>query len=261
MRKTLFLIFLLLGPAAAIKVSVIVKGTLDGSMAHFTAEDGLDNAPQHFFVDWENIGSAACRTILKVKIFNETGLLYTGWSAEKSVEPGETEDFSVWWYPPDAGNYSSLLWVHYCDLVFEGPAINFSVVNSSLSQARPYSMKGKNLDGFIELTFTASEDVSGVVVSPRDYPLGWVVASDFLGDMRRGETKTARIYYEPSVWRPRNITFDVSSAGGGFHQVEVYGLERAKYSVQELVIFGLSALVVVLAGVVVYLFLRFARKS
>ncbi len=229
MRASIIFFTLLLFPLnvyGLMYVSVSVDSSIDGYSPYSNTPVIVDGAFQTFTVVWGNTGSVSCRVKSRMDIFgkvkNKTALLYTAWSREEPSEPGTMHTLYSYWYPPGPGNYSAYSRIYYCNLIFDGPEVNFSVTRGRVSNETVLkSMELLEVSyttnrSTVEFNIVPKADISELLITPSTYPAAWVFESQLVKNLVEGESRVVKIHYQPTVWKRRNISFTLVSGDGSF---------------------------------------------
>ncbi len=241
--------------SAGIQITVSISGVIDGNIAYLDVPNLVNNTPQKFLLDWENLGSVACRVRARVDVYNKSELIYTAWSKEVPMEPGYHSSLEAYFYPTTSGNYTAKISVYYCNLMEEKTNVNFTVIiaeknvtNKTISKAEiPLEIKTRSTEDYVEMRIRAKENISNLLVIPRDYPLGWIFPSERI-DINAGEEKVVRIKYIPSIWKKANVSFDIATMDGRIHTISHIVLSKGKktYSIEHITIVVLIVIIIFL---------------
>ncbi|MBN2013675.1 MAG: hypothetical protein JW778_00695 [Candidatus Altiarchaeota archaeon] len=254
-KRIIAVAFLLLVPSAVaiIEVQVYVSGLIDGRIPHSEIPEVVNDTPQSFLVVWENTGSVGCGFRLRADIYevlNDTRRqVYTSWGEEKPIEPGGTGNLAAYWYPGRSGNFTVRTFLYFCNSIKDGPAANFSVYRSNRTGSRiPAEITTEATEDYVEFRFDPKEDINSILIVPRDYPTGWVFESKSLESIKKGEENTVRLGYEASIWKERNITFDIVSADGRFYQSSKVSLmKKEEFPIYQAIIMFLVIVILILS--------------
>jgi hypothetical protein len=268
MKRAITLLILVIVSQAAysIPLKINVPEVINGNKAYLQFEQTTNESPQIFLMDWENQGSVSCKARMRVDISNGTTLLYTAWSREVPLEPGDHSELEAYYYPEAPGEYQANISMYFCNTIRNVGNVSFismppqesgSVNNMAGSSLE---IKEMNTENYVELTIRSKENInSPVIISPRSYPLGWIFEGAKLEGIRENEEATARLDYVPTIWKPVTIELDISTLDGRYHQTEeiVLTQEQKGYQIEQAVIPFLILVIMIL----MVLLIRKGRKK
>ena len=209
---------------------------------------------------------------MRIDILKDGKETYTGWSAEKPIEPGDHGDFEVFFYPNISGNYTARIFFYDCNTMQELKSASFSAyvpwnqasetANASNASApakvtpippAPFEVKTTNTNGSVQFTIKSKTALNDLVIVPVKYPLGWIAESASVGEIKAGEERTIVVTYVPSVWKPVDIAYEITTLDGSYHQAVTVTLSEEKkgYSMEQLSIGLLMIAVLFLATLLI----------
>jgi len=225
----------------AMAISVEVESSVDGRNTFLEFDN---SSPISVKLDWENIGSVDCNTRLRVDILENSSKIYTSWSKNSALAPGGGDFFEIYYLPDKNGNYSADVKLDYCNELVPITSFNFTFSKPEFGEL---NLPVKTSSTKSEITFILEPDrnLSEVIIMPKDFPRGWIVNSVRVEDLKKGEPKTVVLEYEPAVWMPKNVTFNIISEGK-CREVEVELKESKDYTFV-LINLGIALLIVSIA--------------
>ena len=281
MRWHIVALVICLASAASysLPVDVNIRESIRGTNAYVDYSKHVADSSQKFLVDWENQGSVSCKVRLRMDVSNETAHEYTGWSGEYALEPGDHADLEMYYYPPFTGNFQANITAYYCNTVEDVASLNFTasmgrenaLVNDSTTgnnpalqekivKPVPIDVTVENTENTVVLKVKARENLSSLVISPRRYPLGWIVESVKIENLKQNEERTVTIDYFPPIWKPATIEFDYGTLEGGYHSTQEITLQAQKkpgYTTEQIVLIALGVTTMLFLA----LYLRERRKN
>jgi len=252
----LFMISLVCG---VIQVNVYVDDTINGFTPFFNRSEFADGAIQNFQVVFENVGSVGCNTRLRADIYNSNNdLVYTAWSREFPLEPGGVADMNAYWHPRGVGNYTANLSIYYCNLILNGPVFNVSVPNRTTS-IMEQNTTGDLLDityettmNYVEMRIKPKEDLEGIVIIPKEYPLGWMFSSTRVDSLKKDTEKIVKIDYNPTIWKESGVEFDILSTDGNLYLTKSVEIKEKKELPIEHIIIAVLSIVIIILLIVIF---------
>mgnify|MGYP000520397487 CR=1 FL=1 len=225
-KSTIFLIFLALS-LFSITNSTIIKVEIPtyllGNFTSFSYDSSKDILK--FWFEFYNSGSTAYRTRIRLDVFNDSRIVFTGWSDEKILMPGDRKNFEVYWYTNSTGNFSIRIRAYFGNEILERRIILEK--KNSLSPEDVFEIKNfRTYDDFIVFDIKAKRDVKDVVILPYDFPLGWVFEQKKIDFLKEGEEKTVAIDYHPTVWTEGKLSLLIASDEGRYKTEERFEMKK-----------------------------------
>jgi hypothetical protein len=224
-KSIIFLIFLILffsqlAKSAEIKVSV--PADLQGNISSISFNSSPDLV--RFQIEFYNVGSVAYKARIRLDI-NDSQNVFTGWSDEKSLMPGDRNSYDIYWYANSTGNFSAKAKVYYANEIFE-QKFNIGKKASSSSENVFEIMNFRTYDNFIVFDLKSNQDAKNVVAIPTNIPIGWIFEQKEIGSLNKGVTKNVVIQYYPSVWTLKNMTLTIASDEGRYYSEKTFELNK-----------------------------------
>ena len=192
------LLFISTVHAASVKVSVPEE--LEGDIVTITYKEKGNIVV--FIPEFYNKGSVAYKTRIRLDIYRNKSLIFTGWSSERIFAPGNKKSFKLYWFAPENGNYTVKPYIYFANNIQKEEDINVSINNSAV---RTDLFSIDNIEIFYKKIFLQT---NAKFIIPYSYPQGWIFES--------AESEGGKIVlgYEPTVWSENQITvFAVSDDG------------------------------------------------
>jgi len=218
--KLLFIVLvLMLSGASAVLIEVEVPKTLTANLTSFSIESSKNLIA--FKLEFYNSGSVSYTSRTRIDIFNDSQLIFTGWSEEKKFAPGDRKNFELYWFTNSSGNFSGRVRLYFANEILER-AFNLEK-NYSYPTQDVFTIGGfRTYDNFVVFDLRAERDVRNVVIIPENIPIGWIFQQKKIEGMKKGEVKTVVVNYKPAAWSEENLTLSIASEDGeAFTQEEV----------------------------------------
>lgn len=193
------------------------------------------------FLFWENIGSVDCEARMRVDFYNQTEFLYTAWSNMERVPPGSHADLETHWFYPFEENLTAKIRVYYCNEIFDVAEKKIEVKKIEPNKTVLEIVKIKDFKNSVEVSIKAKEEVRDVIIIPKKYPLGWIFEQAKIEKLEK--EKTARINYNPSIWRETNITFLAITEDGKYSTEKTFTLKEDEKDYKPLILMIIFALI------------------
>jgi hypothetical protein len=186
----IFLALSLFSIANSILIEVEIPKSLEGNFTSFSYDSSKDILK--FWFEFYNSGSTAYRTRIRLDVFNDSKIVFTGWSDEKVLMPGDRKNFEIYWYTNSTGNFSARVRAYFGNEIFER-RISLEKKNS-FSPEDVFEIKNfRTYDDFIVFDIKAKRNAKDVVILPSDFPLGWIFEQKKIDFLKEGEERTVAI--------------------------------------------------------------------
>ncbi len=193
----------------AMSISVEIESNVDGRNTFLE----FDNSSLvNLKLDWENIGSIDCNTRLRVDILENSSKVYTGWSKNSALAPGGGDFFEIYYIPDKTGDYSMDIKLDYCNELVPIASFNFTFNKPEFGEL-DLPVKTSSTKSEITFILEPDRDLDNAIIMPKDFPKSWIVNSVKVDNLKKGEPKIVVLEYEPAVWIPKNVTFEIISEG------------------------------------------------
>jgi len=215
------LLMLLPGIAGSVMIEVHVPKYLEGRISSFSYNCSINIL--RFQVEFYNTGSIPYKARIRTDIFNNTHMLFTGWSKEEILMPGDRKNFNVYWYTNSTGNFTAKVRSYFANEILEREYMiekNTSSAAENIFEITDFRI----YDDYVIFDITAKKEARNVVVIP-DFPPGWMFEQkkiDYLDDTK----KTVVLGYQPGVWTSENLKLEVASDGGRYYTEKVFELKK-----------------------------------
>lgn len=200
--------------ASGLYIDINVSARIKGSYYLVNRTSG---PVQEFYVAWENRGSVGCSALPRIIFYNasnETGSVYTAWAERRDMWPGDEADWFFYSTLPP-GNYTSKVRIRYCREDFNYGPYGLEVPDYGEPENDILEIVGnKTFENYVELTLRSNQTLRDITVVPIEYPTAWAFGSDKVDVIEKGEEKTARLFYEPTIWKESKVKIRVMTMDG-----------------------------------------------
>ncbi len=221
------MVFSVVASASSIKVGV--TETFEGNPVFF-----ISNVTENlvkFSTEFYNTGTIPYKARMRIDVFEEKRI-FSGWSKEKPLMPGDRDYFEVFWYSEEAGNFTALLRAYFGNEIIAYDFINLTMGKST---AEDYINISVGRISYDSIEFSLEPDIEAVII-PYDYNPGWIFE----------QTKDV-ISYEPTLWVPSDVSVYAVSLDGKY-----YGKKTFRLDVEENVYDRLAVFLLVLARIFIF---------
>lgn len=224
-RILLFVLFTLFffQIASSTVIKVEVPKDLKGNISSFSYNYTLNILK--FQIEYYNTGSVAYKVRNRIDILNDSKEVFTGWSEEKSLMPGDRKNFEIYSYINSTGNFTVKARSYFANEILEQ---KFSIEKStSILSENVFEIKNfRTYDDFVIFDVKAKENVRNVVIIPSDFPVGWIFEQKKIDSIDKNNEKTVILHYYPTIWTQENLTLAIASDEGRYYTEKIFELKK-----------------------------------
>jgi len=216
------LIFLIL---TKIVFSIILEVNIDeevkGKIIYET--QNVSKNVVNFKSEFNNIGSVAYKARARVFVYNDSKLVFSGWSNEEILMPGDKKTFNIYFYSYP-GNYESKLRFYFGNEFIEGNKTNFEI-NETLEPEDIFEIKNfRTYDNYVVFDILSKKSVNNVLIIPYKYPVSWIFEQKKLEKI--DYFKTVSLNYYPSIWKPTSLTIAIVAEDGKYFSEKTIEMKK-----------------------------------
>ena len=233
------------------EVKVGVKEILESEITSLKYNSLLESG-EPFKVSFElyNSGSVGYRARVRLDIINQTNLYYTGWSEEKSLWPGSSGYFEVYWYPVNiTGSLEAKVMIYYANNIKELEPIKFKIVGIGNPEKDIEITDFKTYEDRIVVGLKSNKELENIIIVPSGYPYGWIFEQSKIDKISKGEEKKVELKYESTIWKETEVMIHVFTEDGKHYtsksflmQIEKPNVNILSYFIKIFKIFWISPL-------------------
>jgi hypothetical protein len=179
-----------------------------------------------FSVELYNTGSVPFMARIRNDISNNSDLIFSGWSREEDMMPGDKKTFDVYWYADSAGEYFSKMKVYYGNEIKEYKKFSLYISNYSEPEDAFDIKNFRTYDNYVVFDLESKVDAENIAVIPGLYTLGWIFEQKEIANMSQNSSKTIVLNYYPTIWIPSNITIDIASDNGKYFTEKTLEMDK-----------------------------------
>ena len=213
---------------SAYSVKIDISESFEGKPLFFNTN--ISGNLVKFSTEFYNTGNIAYRARMRLDVFDNNSLIFSGWSPEKPLLIGDRNVFDIFWYSEYAGNFTSIPRFYFGNEIVAYDPINISIEDTSdANNSLILSITDISYD---EIKIHVESGSEEVIIIPYDYPTGWI----FEQNTTKGSE--AIIKYDPSLWTPKDVSLYAVSLDG-----KKYGKNTFKLNVKEESDMGLFSII------------------
>jgi len=182
----------------------------------------------NFSTELYNTGSVPYDARARIFVYNESKLIFSGWSQKEDMMPGEKKTFDVYWYTNSPGNYESKLRVYFGNEITENEKKEFQI-NESIEPEDVFIIENfRTYDDHVVFDIISKRDVENVIIIPSNYVSGWIFEQKTIESIKKDFIKTISLDYQPTVWKPTNLKIAVVAENGKFYSEKIVEMEKER---------------------------------
>lgn len=212
---TLACFLFLVNIASAALLEVGVKEKLEATMNSILYENSSNTV--RFSFEFYNTGSVPYKARIRNDVSNGNVTIFTGWSQEKDMMPGDKKTFDIYWYADSVGDYSSKVRVYFGNEVKEYKKVDLTISDFVDSEDVFEIRDFRTYDNYVVFDIMSTEDLESLVIIPQKYTAGWVFEQKELVNVSKESWKPVTINYYPSLWNPSNISLGIVANNGKYY--------------------------------------------
>jgi hypothetical protein len=215
-----FLVFSVYSVNAS-NIGVQVSGAISSDFKVSAIEE--DNNFIAMYFGLHNTGSLDYSARARMDIMGGEQVMFTGWSNEKQVNPGQRTGFVVYGYKPDASNLSLRPRIYYGNELEELAPLETDRVDIDPEHAFRLT-SFRTYDRSIRFDLTSNQSLEDVIIMPKAYSSVWIFEQKKIDRLDKGRTKEVIIPYEVGNFRERDIIIAIATEDGLFYQEQQFKL-------------------------------------
>jgi hypothetical protein len=180
----------------------------------------------NFSTELYNTGSVPYDARARVYVYNESRLIFSGWSQKEDMMPGDKKTFDVYWYANSPGNYESKLRVYFGNEIIENEKRDFQIEDSLEPEDIFLIESFRTYDDHVVFDVVSKKDVKNVIILPSDYVSGWIFEQKTIENIKKDVINTVSIKYQPTVWKPTNLKISVMAENGKFYSEKTVEMKK-----------------------------------
>lgn len=175
-----------------------------------------------FSTELFNSGSVGYAARERVDVYDGEDLVYTGWTPEKVIAPGQREVFDLFWSPVDnQGEFRAVTTFYYAGEIKEND--QFLIINDQISEDIFMLSDIRVYDDHFRMYLTSREPLENVVVFPSSPP-GWVIEQKRIDSLAGGVDVV--IPYSVEFYTERPLLFLVATEDGRYGHQELVSSKK-----------------------------------
>jgi hypothetical protein len=214
----------LIGVASSAVLEVGVNEKLESNMSSLVYDNSSNLVK--FSIELYNTGSVPFTARIKNEISDNNDLIFSGWSQEEGMMPGDKSMFDIYWYANSTGEYFSKLKVYFGNDLKEYKKFSLRISNYSEPEDAFDIKNFRTYDNYVVFDLESGVDAENIVVIPEEYTLGWIFEQKEIANMTQNSSKTVVLDYYPSLWIPSNISIGIASDNGKYYTEKTLEMKK-----------------------------------
>ena len=179
-----------------------------------------------FSTEFSNIGSVAYNVRSRIFVYKDDKLLFSGWSQEKTLMPGDRKTFDIYWYANSPVKYESKLRVYAGNEIFEDEKKEFQVTETLIPEDNFEIMNFRTYDNYIIFDIKSKKDTKNVTIIPYKYVPSWIFEQKTIDSMKKGSVKTVQINFYPSLVEPTSLKLSIMAENGKYYSEKTLEMKK-----------------------------------
>jgi hypothetical protein len=212
------------GIAAAILIGISIKMEVQGNVTavFYSTSNGVFKMTPEFY----NTGSVAYKARARLEIINATDVIFTGWSKEEVLAPGDRKTFEIYWYSPNVGKFNTSLRMYYGREVADYATSQIEIKNTQATKDIFKIENFKTYDDYIRFDIKTNQSLNNILIIPSGYITNWVFEQRRIEKIDKYRRTEVVIPYEPTVWIPSQVTIEIVTEDGKYYASRSFELQR-----------------------------------
>lgn len=171
----------------------------------------------NFSTEFYNIGSIPYSARTRIFVYNDSKLIFNGWSQEKDLMPGDKKTFNIYWYANSLGRYESKLRFYFGNEIIENEKKEFQVNETLIPEDVFEIYNFRTYDNYVIFDIKSKKDVKNVIIIPSKYISGWIFEQKTIESIKKDSIKTLKINYYPTLWKPTTLKLSIVAENGKYY--------------------------------------------
>ncbi len=187
-----------------------------------------DGKPFKINLELLNSGSVGYKARIRLDIFDKNNLIFTGWSDEKQLFPGDLKTYDLYWYSLNVkGRFKALAKIYFANNITKIKEINFEVKPSSKSNENIFEIFNfRTYEDEVIFLAKSNKTVENIIFMPSNYPSDWIFEQNNVDKFENGDIKVIHIKYEPSLWRQSDVKINIFTEDGKYYTSKTFTLTK-----------------------------------
>lgn len=225
--KAFFVVLLFTFPfvsAQLLDISILENLDYKNSPFRYIGNDsGVFDVSSEFY----NSGSVGYTVRLRLDVFDGEKLVFTGWSPEKILNPGQRNRFNSYWFPGETnGNFSFRSRFYFGNEIEEFDKVPINIMSRTMPEETIEISGIRVHDDKIVFDIESNRTIENLVITPENFPISWVVDQVEIDSVHEGEKYKIELNHEPSAWVEKEVKVTAISVDGQFYGEKEFVLEK-----------------------------------
>jgi hypothetical protein len=206
------------------KIEVNINEVIQGNVVSFLSDTNSNVIK--FTSEFYNSGSIPYKARAKIEVYNDSQLIFTGWSEEKPLISGDRKNFVIYWYNNSTGNYSCKLRMYFGNEILDHEKIEVEIKNSSIPEDVFEIKNFRTYNNFVIFDLKSKKDVNNVILMPYRYQKSWIFEQSKINFLEKNNEKLVVLNYYPTLWTESHLTLFIVSNDGKYVTQQILPLEK-----------------------------------
>jgi len=216
-RLILFgLIILFAVPVQGALIGVNIAEKLDGDLKVMVDSE---NSVMKITNDFQNSGSVTYNARARLDVFDGENIVFTGWSQESIMKPGDIKDYTLYWVEEDTEDLTARLRMYFGNEISE-MEIEIPPMNDVDSEDAFEVTRVRTFDDTISFYVKSKKDIDNVIIIPENYPLGWIIEQTEIESIESNQFQYTTIDFSTPEYSDIEIDIVIVSKDGTYYSRE-----------------------------------------
>jgi len=220
---------LILGVSKAQTVGANIKEIIEVETTRIDYNSTItDGKPFKVNIELFNSGSVGYKARIRLDIFDQDSLVFTGWSYDKYFFPGNRGIYDLYWYPSNSkGEFTASVRIYFANEIKKIKPIKFEIKPAEKTPENVFDIIDlRTYDEEIELLVKTNKTIENIAVIPYAYPNGWIFEQTKINKLQSNKIDIANLKYEPSLWKESGVTINIFTEDGQYYTSKSFTLKR-----------------------------------
>jgi len=224
--------FLILSISRAQEIEVNIKEVIEVEALDIDYNSTItDGKPFKVNIELFNSGSIGYKTRIRLDIFDQDDLIFTGWSYEKYFFPGNQEIYDLYWHPSNLeGKFKASIKIYFANEIKKIKPIKFEVEPVKKTPENVFEILDfRTYDDGVEFLVKTNKTLEDIAFVPSNYPTGWIFEQTKIDKLESGSIEIVDLRYEPSLWKESDVTINIFTEDGKYYTSKSFTLKKETF--------------------------------
>ncbi len=127
-----------------------------------------------------------------------------------------------------SGNFTGKIRIYYANEIKELEPIKFKILGDIIHKKNVRITDLQTYEDRIEVSLRGNQDLKNIIIIPSGFPTGWIFEQSKIDSINKNEEKKIELKYEPTIWKPTEVTIHVFTEDGRQYTSKSFLMEKEK---------------------------------